>query len=90
VRGALARLERAQVLTPGDLLENVDDLARAPISRYPLAHLSHLTCALRANVAVPDAYYVALASSLDAGLVTLDEGLATACRASDLCAVAML
>jgi predicted nucleic acid-binding protein len=78
------------VLTPGDLLENVDDLARAPISRYPLAHLSQLACALRANVAVADAYYVALASSLDAELVTLDERLAAACRTSDLCAVAML
>jgi predicted nucleic acid-binding protein len=90
VVSALARIERAGRVTNGDLLEMVDDLAGAPITRYPLAQLSPLVCGLRANVAVADAYYVALAASLDASLVTVDDRLAAACRTLELCAVATL
>jgi predicted nucleic acid-binding protein len=51
-------------------------LARAPIARYPCAPLLAVAWDLRANVAVRDGLYVALALTLDATLVTADARLA--------------
>ncbi len=90
VTSALARRERGGQLSAGDLPSMVDDLVRAPITRYPVLHLTPAACAMRATVAIADAYYVALAAGLDAALVTVDERLANACGAATLCAVASL
>ena len=53
-------------------------LARAPVRRFPLPPLLLGAWALRANVALRDALYVALARRLGATLVTGDARLARA------------
>lgn len=54
------------------------DLADLPIHCYPSRPLLDRAWALRHNVTVYDALYVALAEALDASLVTADRALARA------------
>jgi predicted nucleic acid-binding protein len=55
-----------------------DDLADLPIHCYPSRPLLDRAWALRDNLTVYDAVYVALAEALDATLVTADHALARA------------
>ncbi len=78
VLSALGRMSRA-----GDIAESVVEpalrhLVTAPIMRFPAALLVHDAWALRHNIALRDALYVALARHLDARLVTADKRLARA------------
>lgn len=54
------------------------DLADLPVHGYPSRPLLDRAWALRNNVTVHDALYVALAEALDATLVTADHALASA------------
>ncbi len=75
---ALARLARSD---PGDeplVATRLAQLGRAPITRYSCAPLLAEAWSLRANFAVRDALYVALARRLDASLVTGDRRLSGA------------
>ena len=89
VLSALARLHRAGVLDDDAVDEALDDLAAAPITRYPTAPLLHPAWRLRGTVAVRDALYVCVARALDATLLTVDGRLARACAAGQLCRVAL-
>lgn len=70
--------ERRGVLDPTAASLVVDGLRRWPGERWPHRHLVERTWQLRRNVRAYDAFYVALAESLGATLVTLDGRLASA------------
>jgi predicted nucleic acid-binding protein len=53
-------------------------LVRLPVELFPYASFATRAWALRVNLTAYDAWYVALAESLDAPLVTLDRRLARA------------
>lgn len=78
VLSALGRLAREG--EPGEerVELSIGALARAPVHRFPVAPLLLAAWSLRANVALRDALYVALARRLDAVLVTADARLARA------------
>jgi predicted nucleic acid-binding protein len=78
VLSALARLAREDPAETTAAARRIHQLARAPISRYPCAPLLAAAWALRDNIAVRDALYVALAQRLNAPLVTADTRLARA------------
>ena len=78
VISALRRLERGGAVTPRRAAEAVDDLLGAPVERMPTLPLLDRVWRLRANLAVYDACYVALAQTLDCALVTGDQRLARA------------
>jgi predicted nucleic acid-binding protein len=59
-------------------VDAITELARAPIVRAPLPPLLRDAWALRANVSLRDALYVALARRLDTVIVTADARLARA------------
>ncbi len=81
VVSALGRLARAGAVGEERVERSLVELARAPVSRFPVAPLLAPAWKLRANVSLRDALYVVLARRLDATLVTADARLA---RASDL------
>lgn len=72
VRGRLSTDRASQALA---------DLEDLPLTRHGHLGLLPRAIALRNNIAVYDAVYVALAEALDADLVTADSGLAAAARA---------
>lgn len=78
VPSALARLTRAGELDEGRVTHLIDVLSRSPIRRSPTAPFLAAAWALRSNVAMRDALYVALADRLDVELVTADRRLAAA------------
>ena len=83
----LMPVEAANVLRrvelAGDVSSDVASLAHAdllelPVDLYPHEPLADRVWQLRGTITAYDAWYVALAESLDATLVTLDERLSTA------------
>ncbi len=78
VLSALGRLVRDGSLEAGAVPERLAALARAPLTRYPVAPLLQEAWALRANLSLRDAIYVALARRLDAALISADRRLARA------------
>lgn len=75
---SLRRLERTDGLATSLATSALDDLARLPLRRAPLAPLLERAWEPRANVSFHDALYVALAERFDVPLLTLDERLARA------------
>lgn len=75
---ALGRLVRAGNLEEGLMEPILHELARAPFTRYSLRPLLVASWALRHNLSLRDALYVALARRLEARLVTADARLAQA------------
>ena len=84
---AVARLQRQGEISADDANDAVDELVGAPVTRVALAGLVGPAWELRHAVAVPDAFYVALAMRFEAPLVTTDARLARACSAEGLCQV---
>lgn len=78
VLSALGRLAREGGAGEERVELSIGTLARAPVHRFPVAPLLLAAWSLRANVALRDALYVALARRLDAVLVTADARLARA------------
>lgn len=70
-------------LSPEDAEAALQDLADLPVTRYPHGPFLRRAFAMRDNVTVYDALYLALAESLEAELVTSDHALAhvPGCRA---------
>ena len=87
VLSAVARLQRQGDITADDANVAIDELVGAPVTRVALAGLVGPAWELRHAVAVPDAFYVALAMRFEAPLVTTDARLARACTAEALCQV---
>lgn len=81
VLSAIGRLARAGELDESAVPPVLDELARAPFLRYPVEPLLRPAWALRENVSLRDALYVALARRLGFSLLTADARLA---RASQL------
>lgn len=78
VMHALKGLERGEVV-PRDLVElAVARLITGPVRRVSSRSLAHRAWALRHDLSVYDALYVALATQHDATLLTADRGMATA------------
>lgn len=78
VLSALGRLARDGAVSEERVGASLVELARAPVSRFPVAPLLGEAWDLRANLSLRDALYVALARHLDAILVTADARLARA------------
>jgi len=76
VLSALARMVRADVVDSRFVGPALAELTAAPILRFPIAELTADAWALRDNVAIRDALYVALARALGAELLTADGPLA--------------
>ena len=76
VLSAIGRLVRARKVTATRAEGALRALARAPFERYPVHPLLESAWSMRANVALRDALYVALARRLDTSLVTTDAPLA--------------
>ena len=74
----LRRLERIVRLSATDAAAALDDLLRADIQLHPFAPYADRVWELRHNLTAYDAWYVAIAESLDCPLVTLDRRLARA------------
>ena len=75
VLGALGRLVRDGSLDEGTVPARLATLARTPLARYPLPPLLEEAWALRSNLALRDALYVALARRLAATLLSADRRL---------------
>lgn len=78
VLSALGRLAREGAVSEERVGRSLAELARAPVSRFPVAPLLAEAWELRANLSLRDALYVALARRLEATLVTADARLARA------------
>lgn len=78
VANILRRLELAGVISADNAAMAYADLLDMPIALYPFEPFAARVWALRQTVTPYDAWYVALAESLDALLITLDEKLANA------------
>lgn len=80
VAHALRRIERTTALTPERALATLADLEGLGVERYAHEDLLPQVWQLRHDITAYDAVYVALTSTLDATLVTLDGKLAAAAR----------
>lgn len=78
VLSALGRLVRDRRVPESRVSLLLTTLARSPFARYPLTALVADAWALRANLSLRDALYVALARRLGATLITADQRLARA------------
>lgn len=78
VASALARMERAAQISTLEADTAVDGWRAVPVERFALAPLLPRVWELRQYVHVGDAFYVALARSLDCPLITSDKKLARA------------
>lgn len=74
----LHRLERGGEISRIEATGAHRDLVRLDIELFPFAPFAERIWALRGNLTSYDAWYVALAETLDAPLVTLDRRLARA------------
>ncbi len=83
VFSALGRLHRAGELTTGDIDTALAQLAAMPLQRHPVAELLTAAWALRDDLRLVDALYVALAAHLGVRLVTTDHRLARACGVAE-------
>lgn len=77
VAQVLRRLVRRKTLDEMRAGEALTDLADLPLMRHAHHDLLPLVWSMRANVTAYDAAYLALASQLDARLLTSDAALAT-------------
>lgn len=76
VLSALARMHRRGEFGPAAAATAIDDLAALPVERAPMtAALLHDAWALRHNVRMADALYLALARSVGGRVLTKDERL---------------
>lgn len=75
VAQVLRRYTLAGVLTPGQAVVLVDELAELPIRRYPHVAILGRAFDLRDDVTVYDGLYLALAEVLEAPLLTADGAL---------------
>jgi len=78
VLSALARLERAGRLGRHAATDAVAKWTELPVELIHREELAPLVWSLRGSLRIADAYYVALALTLDAPLLTADRRLATA------------
>lgn len=78
VLSAVARLERAGLVTPAEAGQAIDDLGTMPVERIEPARLTRGVWALRGGIRIADAFYVAAARGLEAELLTADARLARA------------
>ena len=78
VFSALGKLFRAGDLDEGRVEIGLGQLARVPLIRYPVAPLLRDAWALRHNLTLRDALYIALARRLKATFLTADARLARA------------
>src|SRR5690625_3495085 len=78
VLSALARLERAGVLTGAEATDALGAWSRVPCERFPSELLLHDAWSRRASLRVSDAQYVALADRLGSPVLTCDARLARA------------
>jgi predicted nucleic acid-binding protein len=76
VLSALGRLARDGSVSEERVAASLTELARAPVSRFPVAPLLAEAWELRANLSLRDALYAALARRLSATLLTADARLA--------------
>jgi predicted nucleic acid-binding protein len=86
VLSALARLHRADVLTPRRVGECLHWLRIAPIERAPVVELLAGAWRRRNNLHQADALYVELADAAAAPLITCDRGMARQSKGSILIA----
>lgn len=84
---ALGRLFRAGELSEERVETALDKLARAPLTRYPVAPLLRIAWSLRENLALRDALYVALAQRIEGTLLTADARLTKAPHLGVACVV---
>src|SRR5262245_48096024 len=82
VLSALRRLVQAGDVPPGRAEEAIEDLGLIRLVRHGHLDLLSRAWALRKNVTVYDAMYIALAESLDATVVTCDRLLGARSRHS--------
>lgn len=78
VTSALARLERASLLTRPRAGRALEDFLRAPVQRYDLPDLLNDAWSLRKTLRVTDALYVSLAERLGMQVLTVDARLTRA------------
>lgn len=78
VMHVIRRHEARGLLRGADARAAVRDLARWPVTAWPLPPFAERVWTLRDNLTAYDAAYVALAEALDAPLVTFDGGIAHA------------
>ncbi len=71
----LRRLERAGAISRLEANSACRDLLRLEMELFPFAPFADRAWALRSNLTIYDAWYVALAEALDCPLVTLDRKL---------------
>ena len=83
VLAAPGRMQRAGVLTVGQVDAALDDLRQAPVARHALAPLIVGAWARRATLRLADALYVELADTRDMLLLTTDQRLARAWPSAD-------
>ena len=84
VLSALGRLQRAGLLTEGQVRTRLDRLTTAPVDRHPLPALVVGAWRFRHNLRLVDALYVELASHLGLPIVTTDTALAAASSLAEL------
>jgi predicted nucleic acid-binding protein len=75
VLNAVRRWERTGAIRRGEATAILEAFLAITVMRYPHTPLLDSIWALRHNLTVCDAAYLALAKSLDAELVTMDSGL---------------
>jgi predicted nucleic acid-binding protein len=80
VASALARLERAKVIDSAEAASSLSRWLAMAVTRVELSGLVVAAFAKRFNVHIADGFYVALAESLGAPLITTDGRLARAPR----------
>ncbi len=78
VVSALARLHRASVIPKAAARRALTSFGQAPVIRHDVADLVPDAWTRSAQLRVADAFYVALAASLDMSVLTLDARLARA------------
>lgn len=78
IRGLLMTTKAPIAITAARAAQMLDDFADLPLRRYPMQPLQRRVLALRNNLTAYDAFYVALAESLDLPLVTDDRKYAKA------------
>jgi len=78
VLSALGRMQRAGVLTVGQVDAALEELRQAPVTRHALAPLILGAWARRATLRLADALYVELADTTNHLLLTTDQRLARA------------
>ena len=75
---ALRRLEREGRISTSDAKGALDDLLRLQVNLYPYSPYADRVWDLRFNLTAYDAWYVAMAETMDCPLATLDLRLARA------------